>query len=325
MNEHKKDKYSVQDWPMITENHWYALAITSAILTALAILAAFLWIFLDGFDGETDLRKAQAVAPFGVALFALVTFCTVGWRGSVNVRQANQAEREGRAKLLQEGAKLLGEAANPSHVSAGIATLEILITGPDEKLAIQAMNLVADFVQREMQTTHQHPFREEAFATLSNGGALGRCANRNLSFDCTQRGDNAYWANIDGVKSVSFKGGSAYGGFLGGFEDRQNYRYIECEICMMDIDLSPKFNKCKIHYCTIKSVDSLFYIEDYASTIESCDFSGSIFMHNNQELFDSLVGKKNYFSIDKPPTMKADPTIDWSQYLETRSDSIRPS
>lgn len=97
------------DWPSITENQWYALAITSAIFTAIAIFAAFLWIFVDGFDGDPDLKKAQALAPFGVALFAVVTFCTASWRGSINSRQANQAESEGRAKLLQEGAKLLSE------------------------------------------------------------------------------------------------------------------------------------------------------------------------------------------------------------------------
>ncbi len=77
MSERKKNHYDVQEWPVITENHWYALVITSAMFTALAILSAFLWIFFDGFDGESDLKKAQALAPFGVALFALVTFCTV--------------------------------------------------------------------------------------------------------------------------------------------------------------------------------------------------------------------------------------------------------
>ncbi|WP_320202357.1 hypothetical protein [Agrobacterium rosae] len=307
------------DWPVITENHWYALAITSAIFTTLAILAAFLWIFFDGFDGETDLKKAQAVAPFGVALFALVTFCTVAWRGSVNVRQANQAEREGRAKLLQEGAKLLGEAANPSHVSAGIATLEILITGPDEKLAIQAMNLVADFVQREMQGSHHHPFREEAFASLSSGASLGRRANRSLTFDCSKSELGGVWFNIDGVKWVSFKGGSIMGGVLGGFEDRENYRYSDCDILMMDINLDSRFTKSKIKHCNIKSIDFMFYMKQYAPTVEGCDFSGAVFDKFNNDYFEMFSGSQNYYSRSMPPTCKLDVAPDWSSFLDVKN------
>lgn len=48
------------DWPSITENQWYALAITSAIFTAIAIFAAFLWIFVDGFDGDPDLKNSSS-------------------------------------------------------------------------------------------------------------------------------------------------------------------------------------------------------------------------------------------------------------------------
>lgn len=247
-----KGKNQIGDWPQITENHWYALAITTAVLTAVAIAFAFGAIFLDGFDGENDAKLAQALAPFGVALFAMVTFCTVAWRGSVNVRQADQSEREGRAKLLQEGAKLLGELENPSHVSAGIATLEILVTGQDEKLAIQAMNLIADFIQSEMSSGQEHRFQEEAFSALSNGSKLGRFANRTIKFS-NKSENQTEWKPLEGVKEVVYVGGSATDGLFGDFYDRDRFKYKGVTIWLFEpINVTTRFSRCLFRYCTIR-------------------------------------------------------------------------
>ncbi|MDX0566421.1 hypothetical protein GOD83_21025 [Sinorhizobium medicae] len=201
------------DWPSITENQWYALAITSAIFTAIAIFAAFLWIFVDGFDGDPDLKKAQALAPFGVALFAVVTFCTASWRGSINSRQANQSESEGRAKLLQEGAKLLSEHEKASHVSAGVATLGVLIAGNDRTYAFQSMNLLADFIEDHMSASHANRHRPEISGVMRTGDQKGFNTERHIWFDCTMNADNPdddsepYWFFIPGFKQIHYVGG----------------------------------------------------------------------------------------------------------------------
>ncbi len=314
MSERKKNHYDVQEWPVITENHWYALAITSAMFTALAILSAFLWIFFDGFDGESDLKKAQAVAPFGVALFALVTFCTVAWRGSVNVRQANQAEREGRAKLLQEGAKLLGEKDNPSHVSAGVATLEILVTGPDYKLAVQAMNLIADYVQSEMASSHAHRFRDETFAALAAGADLGREANRTIRCNAPIANDDEQaveWTAISGVKTVQYIGGKVEGGIFGDFSDRPNFRYSGVRMTFQeDVKVNYRYSNCAFSYCDIVGYRGT-YGRDNQFT--DCDFSDCKFTKTTE--IPNLKNEKNYFRLGHEPTSTNHESVKWEDHL----------
>lgn len=315
----RSDKNAVNEWPVITENHWYALAIVSAILTIIAICSAFGWIFLDGFDPELDLKIAQTLAPFGVALFALVTFCTVAWRGSVSVRQANQAESEGRAKLLQEGAKLLGETANHSHVSAGIATLEILVSGPDERLAVQAMNLIADLIQREMAELPSHPLQEEAFAALSSGADLAREANRNIKFKEGRVASGHEWKTITGVKGASFTGGAISDGVFGDFTDSQKFTYNKVKIWLSDpIDVAFRFNECEFNYCRINSVDERYSPRGSKNKFVQCDFSGCHFRVDDDYDLSIIKEGQNYFRRGSPPTLNNESPIDWTQYLEER-------
>lgn len=298
-----KGKNQIGDWPQITENHWYALAITTAVLTAVAIVFAFGAIFIDGFDGDSDAKLAQALAPFGVALFAMVTFCTVAWRGSVNVRQADQAEREGRAKLLQEGAKLLGESNNQSHVSAGIATLEILISGPDEKMAVQAMNLIADYVQREMAHDHDHYFQKEAFAALAVGERYGRIAQRSLKFSDEISGVlSNEWKSLLGVQEVKYVGGKIESGFVGDFKDSNRYRYEGVEILFMDdVEVSSRYRNCMFEYCDIKKIIGRSIGAKSENKFKECDFSDCEF--SRFEKIPDFRGGLNYYRGSRSPSV----------------------
>ncbi|MGP4727112.1 hypothetical protein ACSV5S_20805 [Agrobacterium deltaense] len=317
MSSDKKRRKSTGDWPTIHENQWYSFAITSAIFTAIAICGAFFWVFGDGFDGEADLKKAQALAPFGVALFALVTFCTASWRGSINTRQADQAEREGRAKLLQEGAKLLGQLDNPAHISAGIATLEILAVGDDERLAIQAMNLIADFVQAQMADSHDNQFREEAFSALANAAALGRVAKRSIRF----KTDNGLtdWESLAGMRSVSYTGGSIDGGFFGDFEDRKEYRYKGVKLTGMELSIDSRFQDCEFSYCDIKSYGSKYGPSPSENLkFKNCDFSGCDFIGTKKGLPDFRQGDNHLYK--KMPTIDGNEatTVDWADHFQMR-------
>lgn len=308
------DKTAVGDEPNITESQWRIYSITSAVLTCVAVLGAFACIFVDGFDPDVDLKLAQALSPFGVALFAIVTFCTACWRGSINVRQADQAEREGRAKLLQEGAKLLGERENPSHVSAGIATLEILAVGSDARLATQAMNLIADYVQLEMRATHKHRFQEQAFAALKNGEAKGRTAERDILFDTdSNKSSQELWKPIHGVRSVEYKGGSVESGLFGDFEDRREYKYKNVTLEFCDLQLDVRFHECIFHYCAIIKIDGDFKYSVKKCIFKQCDFTRCEF--SNGFDLSSISGEKNYFRTGKPPTYRNGDLLDWRPFL----------
>jgi hypothetical protein len=315
------DPTAVSDYPLMTEQQWYLGAVVSAFLTAAAFALGFIWIFSDGFDPTSDVPLAQALSPFGVAFFGLVTFCTVGWRGSINARQVDQSEREGRAKLLQEGAKLLGEKENPSHVSAGVATLELLITGPDSKLAVQAMNLVADYIQGEMATSHDHRFRDETFAALANGAKLGREASRTLRFSAPMNSEQVrleQWQPLLGVRRVDYIGGTAEGGLFGEFVDATSFTYSGVRIEFFEkVRVSYRFRDCWFAYCDIAAIDDRFNDDIEASRYSHCDFSGCSF--GKRDLIPDFRPGNSYFSSRRPPISDKHPSIDWENHLLIRS------
>jgi hypothetical protein len=298
------------DSPVIAENQWYVLAVTSAVLTGVAIVLAFVWIFGDGFDGEPDLKKAQALSPFGVALFAVDTFCTAGWRGSINARQADQSEREGRAKLLQEGAKLLGEDKNLSHISAGLATLELLVVGSDDRLAVQAMNLIADFLQREMPIDPEREIVAQAIASLDSGFKMGRSANRDGKFETSNPDLN--WKLVTGLKALTYKGGTVT--FLNDEKDflsSQNTRFqgVYFEFCDVRLDL--RFTQCIFRLCGILAVTGFGVTSKFRKhKFDDCDFSSCIFDRDFQ--FDLRDGD-NYYRRKSPPQIKdyEHGVVDW--------------
>ncbi|AKI01444.1 hypothetical protein IMCC20628_02748 [Hoeflea sp. IMCC20628] len=331
----QSDERGVGDWPAISENHWYTLAITSAIFTALAVLCSFLWIFADGFDPEKDVKSAQVLAPFGVALFALVTFCTAGWRGSINTRQANQSENEGRAKLLQEGAKLLADVEKPAHVSAGIATLGVLISGPDKGYAFQGMSLLADFVEDRMSENHSNRHRSQISGAMRSGEQNGVNTGREISFDCTNYDpDNhydddyvTYWNFIPGFASIQYKSGIFDYDIHYEIDNLDNVNFNNVEIRgWRPVNVDDRFYRCSFSNCDIGSVSSLIALrnhKEFEFSFENCDFSGCI-IHVRELVEIGLKKQHNYYLRGRPPILLGfDEPIDWSKILlceETKPD-----
>jgi hypothetical protein len=327
------DDRPVSEWPAIGENHWYVLAITSAILTALAIGAAFLWIFFDGFDGELDLKRAQALSPFGVALFAVVTFCTASWRGSINTRQANQAESEGRAKLLQEGAKLLSETGKPSHVLAAVATLGVLVSGPDKEYAFRAMNLLADFVEDHMSHHHFNRHREEISGVLNEGVANGANTGREFTFDCTpdyeggyvERGDEEliYWHFIPGFKKLRYRSGAFAHDVHYQVDGLRNVAFFNVQLDgWSEITIDDRFSRCWFVDCGIRlvgSLDSLNSMQDYGFAFRRCDFSGCEFLDPAMLTIDFKKGGNFYSEANPPKLVGSLEKIAWADFLYTEA------
>ncbi|AIC26219.1 hypothetical protein IE4771_CH01067 [Rhizobium etli bv. mimosae str. IE4771] len=323
------DQRSVGDWPVLSESHWYSLAITSAVFTAIAVVAAFISIFGNGFDGDADLKMAQGLAPFGVALFAVVTFCTVGWRGSINTRQANQSESEGRAKLLQEGAKLLGETEKASHVSAGIATLGVLVAGPDKEYAFQSMNLLADFVEDHMRLDHTNRHRPQISGVMRTGEQNGINTGREISFDCTNYSpdldqdhddyETVYWHYIPGFELIRYKGGAFSLDEHYNLSELENIHFNNVEIRGWNqLLLDDRFYRCRFSNCDIHEINSMLQLDkhnDYEYAFDRCDFSGCK-IHVPELITKNLKKEHNYYVVGNPPVLVGmTDTVDWAKVL----------
>ena len=327
----KNDHYKTgnNEYPSISERNWESLSISIAIFTLVSFAIVAIWLLEGGLE-QSDLWKIQLFTPFGVALFAGVTYCTANWRGKITTRQADLAanqlrlsERESKAKLLQEGAKLLGEVGKPSHVSAGISTLAILIMSDDEEFAIQAMNLIADLIQREMGSSHNHAHRDEAFLALKRGEEIGRQSDREIRFEASS--SETRWEMLYGVKRVLYVGGFFLGldGEIDLTSQKINFKNVKFDICD-NIIFYYKFNTCEFNECHVSRVQNFWFSSDPEMYHEfnDCDFSGALF--DGFEALRWVKGKNNYFTDGFPPSIASGELINWLQYFSVEENSRMP-
>jgi hypothetical protein len=147
------EERKASEWPNIGEQHWYTLAVAGAILLLVAAFFAYGWVF----QAEDEIgwtRRVQVLTPIGTLFAGLVTFATVAWRGMVASRQANEQKRQNDANetvnyvsILERGAKLLGNNESLQDRLAGIALIEICMNEPQRRLAQEAFDLLAHYVQ----------------------------------------------------------------------------------------------------------------------------------------------------------------------------------
>lgn len=319
----------ISEFPSVSEGKWESLSVSSAIFTFVCFSAVAVWILEGGIE-QGDVWKIQIFTPFGVALFAGVTYCTVNWRGKITTRQADLAasqlrlsERESKAKLLQEGAKLLGELGKPSHVSAGISTLAILILSDDEEFAVQAMNLVADLVQREMASSDDHVHREEAFLALKKGQEIGRQSDREIRFDANS--SETRWKILYGVKNVLYVGGCFLG--LNGKVDvipyDMHFSGVKFDICENMI-FGGLLSRCQFNECSISEVQNFWSSTEPEMEHEfnDCDFSGAVF--ESVETLRWICGNNNYFVYGNPPVIASGKSVEWKKYFDIEENSRMP-
>lgn len=308
--------------PQVQAETWFALAIAAFAVTAVIFATVGLWIFTD--DPDKTLSRAQAFTPFGAALIAVVTFFTIAWRGVLNTRQLEyqadqiaQARRqndakddENLAKLLQEGAKLVGESEKQSHVLAGIATLSVLLQDPMKRFGEQAMDILADFVA----DAHTNEALDIAFTAAAR--ALSNGADRSLTSSTAlnlrrSSSDRRQWLPIRGVAEVRYFGGlvrhSSLSEFMNG-APQCSFQDTRFEYCQIDRD--EWMQGCTFVNCHIIKLDG-----DSIGTciFERCDFSeadisGSIF---GGKVF-SEKSADNYYYDGRPPRSV---DFDWQSQL----------
>jgi len=328
------------------ESTWQSLAIALALGSIAISPFVVAWVF--NVDNDMDrLTRVQIAAPLGVIIVAAITFCTVVWRGLISARQADlqldatnlqrqqidklslqiaASEENNLATFLQKGAELLAQEQG-AHNAAGIATLGTVATAGNEKFAIQALNLVADFVQQNYTDEIQVNNCKAAIGVLLAGSNLGRSSDRELVFKNEQKQRFRYpfvdetitGIEILGVRSVTIEGGDYLTVPVEALQkSRTPYRFVNMAIGSGTYsirrfmgphsrDFRANFANCAFDSCRIRRWIGLME----SSTYSNCNFSGCKVLR--AEEFPDLRQHGNFYVADDPPI--ADSDVDWKTVL----------
>ncbi|OBQ72374.1 hypothetical protein [Mesorhizobium loti] len=310
---------------------WFQVAITVAVLVFFSVgIGTLIALFAGSTASISD--RIDIVYKLGLIGAGLITFCTVVWRGLLATQQVDaqrkqieklssqiaMTEESNLAALLQKGAELISDDSKPGYVSAGIATLRAVLTSPNPKFAVEAMDLIADFIQANYRHSQAGVGYESASAALLAGERLGRISDRTLVFEAPadESGDMTYWVPVHGVAGVAY-----FGGDIIGYDFRVaapvKARFHHVRIYGDDVVVTPRHAGCTFERCRIVAIQDDNAFE--RNTFKDCDFSNAKLNVSRVAITDLRL-QGNYFSPDKPPYSPHD--IDWLLMLETapRSD-----
>ncbi|WP_223478733.1 hypothetical protein [Oricola indica] len=328
------------------EEEWKAITLAVAFAGA-AILGFVVWryVFHAPDDLAETLSRSRIVAPFGVIYVAAVTFSATIWRTMITSRQADQqrdqleklqiqidqTEESNLAALLQKGAEFLSNAKDNSKVSAGIASLEAVAESGNERLAVTALNLLADFIETNLPTQGQTSNLRTAILSLASiSDRTERTSTRNIvlsprgtvtiidpaTLDSSRRfSTEPEWLPISGVRTVTYRGGK----FARNFDwERLNplvsFDEVLFESCLnLAVDGNQHTN-CTFSECSIASLRGN---AAESNRFESCSFSGCRITEDND--ITALSGF-NYFRREQPPVLMAEngkilEQPDWAEML----------
>lgn len=307
--------------PAITAEDWYGYAVGAAILLLVGVIYAAVSVIMA--EPADRLEIVQTLAPFGVAGVALVTFCTVAWRGLISTAQV-EAQREqiariseqiaateenNLAQLLQKGAELLASEAK-AHMAAGIATLQAVITSKNDKFVQEAMELLADYVEERFNDDHSPALCRGAIAAIERGADRGIIANRSLSFAAASDPDGI-WQPFEGVSRATY--------YYGIITDKNKYPEIAItsytEICFtrcVNMKIDYLFKNCIFERCNISEIG---FIGVNDIEFRDCDFSGC---ETQYKSFDEVTLTGCYYRAGNPPILP--PNL--MNQLEVRKDNF---
>ncbi|MBY5484416.1 hypothetical protein E0H36_08480 [Rhizobium leguminosarum bv. viciae] len=339
----QRELESVGEGPQIKAETWFSLALAASIITACIFGLVALWIF-SGEQGSMQPR-AQAFTPFGAALIAVVTFCTIAWRGVLNTKQleyqatqiAHQAEQlaqtrrqndakdeENLAKLLMDGTKLLGE-DRASHVLAGVAALQAVVASPKGAFASEAMDILVDLIEATYTDDGKSKIFDAAREAVNRGADAGRTSSRSLKL-AYSIGKKTFSYAVKGVKKLQYK--YAYLDYTE-FPHVADLGQVTFEACLIEegrvVGAHVRFKRCEFDGCQIKDVSLPFLANN---TFTNCDFSGATFifvrpLRKNAQTslpnLDTLRDRGNWFAAGQPIVGTQD--VQWEHFLDLRPDA----
>lgn len=303
---------------------WKAAAIALAIGTPCVCAFFFPWINASESDTQM-LQRVQmvgALAAFGVAL---VTFGTVVWRGLISTQQAKlqrlqidklsaqiaATDENNLALRLQKGAELLADPEKRSQVGAGIVTLQAVATTPNSIFGVEAMNLIADFVDERGKTSHVDTGVRLAIAALEKAWLkTGVRAERKLEFEMARtdsgRPKPTNWLVVRGAAGADYDEGT-FRRVEVDVEPTDYISFVDCIFSLSTVRINGCFSTCKFRTCVILSVEELTDHE-----FARCDFSGAVIADGT---IPDLRENLNWFDPQRPPTASDGGAVDWSRYL----------
>ncbi len=309
---HHRDK--AEAWER--EENWLGLAIAGAVLGAVGVGVALIWIFSET-EAPARLIRVNTLAPFGLVGIAAITFATVVWRGLISGRQADTSLRQldglrkqialteetNLASLMQKGAELLAD-ESPAKMSAGIASLRAVAESQSAMFNEPSKRLLLDFVMTK--GAHGHGWRpiKQAIAAINAAfQSNGQPADVYPGFDeddelaATDDQYNTDWEIVRGVTSCVYRGGWFNNKTLNMIPRETIFRGVTFSKChfidnLGAIDLS----NCYFENCSFRALSSR-HLEEH--TFSNCNFSGAK-IDVNDSTPDMRSGKNFYLSSNPP-------------------------
>lgn len=307
-------------WPEISEEKWYFLAIVASLFTGVAAILSAAWVFSED-DPVQRQQMVATLAPFGTIPLAMITFCTVAWRGMVTSRQADQQRRQNDAaddanfaKLLQEGAKLLADEKTPNQL-AGIASLNILLGEPKARYANEAREVLSESMKNMVTINLKGktiPELEETSIFASINTLLIREAENDrfsnvrmsLKFDAVDS-NFTYWPIFAGFADLTIDGGHIMRAEKV-FERNKsvtlrNVSVIASECYKTDY----RFIGCKFAGCRIKAFDNWEMFSNTTNEFVKCDFSECEFDLELERVdLKKFTFRECWYDIERPPNFQ---------------------
>lgn len=317
INENRNNEY-----PRISEDDWYVLAIVFSILTFVAAGFALWWIF-HGINPDGISERATIAGMIVTFGGVVTTFCTVAWRGMITTRQADVSiqqiaetrrqiavtEENNLATNLQKGAELIAEEGNEPKASAGIAMLHAVINSRSELFASVAQSLLLTYVNKNGASNHRSQLVKQCINSLNILDERFKVnANEQFSFSALDDSSNhlydgVEWVLLQGAKVVEYEGGNIRLQEIKVKEGKnaffESVRFTNCII--QDTD-TMYFNNCRFRRCKFISINNNS-LED--NNFINCNFSGTK-IYGNSMLVSLLKGGNYYYSNDQPIIIGAD-------------------
>jgi hypothetical protein len=271
--------------PFQKEENWLAISITLAIIAAVLGGFGLLWIFDLGPIEKID-DRIKVATLVGTGLLALITYSTVVWRGLVGARQADQQKDENTAKLLLEGAKLLSE-SKIHQISAGTATLTVVLRSQNDTLQKAAMDVLADFIIEHWDDNLKTQAISGVNRAMLLGKSSGFTAMRRL--DVKSLRPSASDHVFHGFKEVRYSASDFYIGFDElGLTD-ENILLRNCEISDVTVDCRRQtISSSNLYNCKFRTVNFMLINNN---KFFDCDFSDA---QMNDDFFGNLLPSLNF-------------------------------
>ncbi|MDA5631098.1 MULTISPECIES: hypothetical protein [Agrobacterium] len=302
------------EWSTVSENNWFSLAVASVVVGLVLFVFVATWVLTPN-DLAVAKQRIDIVVPFATVYLALVTFSTIAWRGLVSARQADQQKAQNDAnddanyaKLLQEGAKLLGDHSKPHDQLAGLASLEVVINEPKRRFSPQALDVAANFyssIHNEMTEEAARHYSSNAVisfarAVIERASASGMKSSIRTKFSSPTK--QFRWVGVSGFLHQFYVGGIITRSALAIIE-KDRFSVQDAGVHGIEVPHNKGlFDTCLFKFCKVRTVDEFMVTVD-KHRFERCDFSGCEFQDDPYIIDRELKLKKhsNWYDVDNPP------------------------